>query len=292
MAGKYQDLRAKVAAEILAAMQKGVLPWRRGWDGAPCSGATGIPYRGTNAVWLDCVAMQHSFKSKYWNTFNNWKSRGIFPSKGTHGTVCVYFGRGVREIEGEDGKTEKRGYSLARSFVLFNAQQCNDKECPGALAKFLPTENPAPDYKAMEDLIARHGITVRHGGDDAHYAPGVDQVQMPHRGNFADDATYYATLAHEVCHWAEKRACPRSGKGPDEYADFELSAEIGSAYLLRELGLPAADDDGVKARTAAYLAGWLKRMKGDTGYFFAAAGRAGRLVDFLVGRGAAQEEAA
>jgi antirestriction protein ArdC len=61
------------------------------------------------------------------------------------------------------------------------------------------------------------------------------------------------------------------------YAQEELVAELGAAFLCADLGLalkPRADH-------AAYLANWLEVLQGDSRAIFTAAAHAQRAADFI-----------
>lgn len=84
-------------------------------------------------------------------------------------------------------------------------------------------------------------------------------------------------------HWTSHtsrldRDLGRKKWGDEGYAAEELVAELGSAFLSADLGLtPEPREDH-----AAYLASWLKVLKGDKRFLFSAA-HAQRATDFLHG---------
>jgi antirestriction protein ArdC len=127
---------------------------------------------------------------------------------------------------------------------------------------------PADSDVLMPERIAHaeeffHGVEadVRHGGNQAYYAPMTDHIQMPPFQAFVEGVPYYSTLAHEHTHWTANAArCDRQlGKrfGDSAYAAEELIAELGAAFTCAHLGLgtePRADH-------AAYIQSWLKYSK-------------------------------
>ena len=64
-----------------------------------------------------------------------------------------------------------------------------------------------------------------------------------------------------------------------DYAFCELVAEISSCYLSTELNIPQGE--GISNHTA-YLKGWLKEMKNDPKFIFAASTQASKTTDFLM----------
>jgi antirestriction protein ArdC len=106
-------------------------------------------------------------------------------------------------------------------------------------------------------------------------------VQMPQFGQFRDALSYYSVLGHEHVHWTgAKVRLDRdfSGRfGSEAYAFEELVAELGAAYLCATLGL----SNEPREDHAAYLASWLRVLKGDKRAIFTAASKAQAAVDYL-----------
>ena len=83
---------------------------------------------------------------------------------------------------------------------------------------------------------------IRHGGTQAYYAQEPDYIRMPPFEAFRDAESYYATLAHETTHWTKHptrlaREFGRKKWGDEGYAEEELVAELGSAFLCADLEL-------------------------------------------------------
>jgi antirestriction protein ArdC len=138
--------------------------------------------------------------------------------------------------------------------------------------------------EAADLFFANTGADIRHGGNQAYYAPEPDYVQMPPLVSFRDAESYSSTLAHEMTHWSKhatrlNREFGRKKFGDEGYAREELVAEIGAAFLCCDLGItPEPRDDH-----AAYLGHWLGVLKEDKRAIFQAAAHAQRAVDFLYG---------
>jgi antirestriction protein ArdC len=290
---KAEQIRQQTTNRLIQIMEtSGDRPWRQPWSlganvGPPTSGDTRKAYRGSNALSLDITSMVMGYKTKNWNTFENWKKHGIFPKQGQKATWLFYFGQKGEEVEQENGDKKTKWTPFLRTFFVFNAEQCHGDKLPEFLVQPEGTAAYEINYDSFDELIKRHGITIDHDAHRAAYSPTSDKVYMPKRGHFNSVAEYYNTLAHELCHWTESRTGYKrndKGKHNEEYADYELSAEIGAAYLMRELGLPAVETEKIIENSAIYLKGWLKKLKDDNTFIYKAAGRAGRLVNFLVGR--------
>src|SRR5258708_37472366 len=115
------------------------------------------------------------------------------------------------------------------------------------------------------------GAAVRHGGNQAYYAPFSDHIQMPPFQAFREAVSYYSTMAHEHTHWTANAArCDRQlGKrfGDSAYAAEELIAELGAAFTCAHLGLSTERRED----NAQYLASWVKVLKADSRAIFTAA---------------------
>ena len=105
---------------------------------------------------------------------------------------------------------------------------------------------------------------------------------MPAFAQFKDPVGYYATLAHECCHWVgHETRLNRDLKhrfGSEAYAAEELIAELGAAFLCATLGLSLAP----RADHAVYINGWLTVLKADPRAIFTAASKAQQAVDWLL----------
>jgi antirestriction protein ArdC len=135
-----------------------------------------------------------------------------------------------------------------------------------------------------EKFFAATGATMRHGGTMAYYSVTHDYVQMPPFECFRDAESFYATIAHETCHWTRhpsrlNRDFGRKRFGDEGYAVEELVAELGSAFLSADLELTP----DVREDHAAYIASWIKVLKNDKRAIFSAASHAQRAANFLHG---------
>lgn len=68
-----------------------------------------------------------------------------------------------------------------------------------AKAQALTTEERG---EKLEEFFVATKADIRHGGNRAFYSKEPDYVQMPPFEFFKDTERYYATLAHEMTHWA------------------------------------------------------------------------------------------
>ena len=114
-----------------------------------------------------------------------------------------------------------------------------------------------------------------------------DYVKLPFIESFSDAESYYATLAHEITHWTrhpdrldrdfKNSDGARKAFGDESYAQEELVAELGAAFISAELGIKLEDRED----HSAYIASWLKALKNDKRCIFRASAHAQRAVNYL-----------
>lgn len=285
------DLYHRVTDRIIEQLEQGTRPWVKPWN-ANKEGrnvllplrATGEPYRGINVLLLWDAALEKGFTRNIWMTYKQAEAFNAHVKKGEKGTTVVYADKATKTETNDAGDEVENHYSFLNSYTVFNVEQIE-----GLPDRF--QEPPAPQDESLtltfieeaETFFARTGAEIRHGGNRAFYAPGPDIVQMPHLQSFTDAESYTATKAHELIHWTghKDRMNREFGKrfGDDAYAFEELVAELGAAFLCCELGIyPEPREDH-----AAYLASWLKVLKGDKKAIFTAAGLAQKALDHLMG---------
>lgn len=267
----YQD----VTDRIIAALEGGTAPWLKPWADGKCGGvgphnaATGRPYNGINWLVLSCAA----YASDGWLTYKQAQELGGQVRKGERGTHIVFWS--FPKIQKEDGTVEV--VPFAKGFTVFNVQQCDGLD----ESKLKGLEPVVAGQTSINAIAKSVGADVHHGGARAYYAPDGDFIAMPTAESFESENAYAATLAHELVHWTgHKSRCDRQfGKrfGDDAYAFEELVAEIGSAFVCAQVGIPL---EGLQH--SSYIASWLKVLKEDKRAIFTASSQAKRSSEFLL----------
>ena len=279
--GKSQtktDIYQVVTDSIIEALEAGVKPWVCPWvrngtaAGLPANMATGTAYSGINIMLLWCSAAKQGFQDSRWLTYKQAQEMGAQVRKGERGTTAIFYK--TLEKEAEDGEIEK--IPMLKSFTVFNVEQIDGlaiDAAPQPVTEF----DPLPQVEA---LLTRSGAKITERGVKAYYQPSTDEIVLPERFRFADAANFYATGLHELVHWtgAKHRLNREKGGrfGSEKYAFEELIAELGSAFLMADLGVTG------EVQHESYVASWLKALKGDKRYIFQAASAASKAHRYLM----------
>lgn len=94
-----RDIRAEVTASIVAALEKGTMPWRRPWrdsghaTGTPANAVTGRAYNGGNRLILTFAALEAGHPDSRWLTFHQAQILGGNVKRGEHGTAIEFWER-------------------------------------------------------------------------------------------------------------------------------------------------------------------------------------------------------
>ncbi len=279
----YQSITDKIIAELEAGTVPWIRPWAGGDDPFPRNALSQRPYRGINTIVLGLEALCRGYTTHQWLTFRQALQLGGHIRKGERSSTIIYYE--LRQVEKADSEAlaegdddEKRFLPLLKVFHVFNLDQVDG----------LPNEyRAAPDTgpawepsEIAERIIECSGAEIRHGGFRAFYSPPNDLIYLPLRSSFRDQASYYSTALHELCHWTghASRLGRKLGKrfGESAYAMEELIAEMGAAFLAAHCRLE------VQVQHANYIASWLEVLKRDKRAVFTASAQAQKAADYLL----------
>ncbi|TYL41146.1 ArdC family protein [Dickeya sp. ws52] len=273
------DIYQTVTDSIITALEAGVKPWTCPWQrvpgmsGLPSNFATGIAYSGMNIMLLWCSASEQGFGDSRWMTYKQAQAAGGQVRKGEHGTTAIFYT--TLEKENEDGDIDQ--IPMLKTFTVFNVEQIDGLPLTTEAVSPVETFEPLPQ---AENLLRRSGARLIEKGQNAFFKPLTDEVWLPERHLFSDAANFYATGLHELVHWSgAKNRLNREMKGKfgsEGYAFEELIAELGSAFLMADLGIVG------EVQHESYIASWLKALKNDKRYIFKAASAASKAHRYLM----------
>lgn len=308
------DVKSEVALTLIAAMEKGQTPWQKPWAAQslrPVNATTGNAYRGVNRLLLALSGKldPEGRADPRFATYQQAQANGWQVRRGEKGIPIVKVvevarggdrslaggassGRGASASSAASGGSsgsepaqERKAFALRR-YVVFNAQQMD-----GVPELEAPAEKPFDPVARAEAVIQalkeKTGLLVVHGGNQASYSPSLDEVRLPTKKSFASVYDYYATAMHEGAHSTlHKKRMDRQEAiakrwGDQAYAVEELRAEICSAILAAETGVPMGQAH--IDNHAAYLQHWIKVVAADPMAIFSAAKDAELMADYMLG---------
>lgn len=281
-----------ITAHIMEQLEQGTVPWQKPWQGTaslPHNLLSQKAYRGIN-VWL---LASTAYSSPYWLTYRQAQEIGGHVRKGEHGSPVVFWKwleRGEESQEEEETDSNSRRVPVARLYTVFNVQQC---ELPERLRPLLKIDNALganthQQIEACEQIVVSmlQRPAIQHQEARAYYRPAIDAVNMPERRLFPKAEHYYSVLFHELTHSTGHasrldRATLRDllAFGDTNYSKEELCAEMGAAYLC---GIAGIGNETVN-NSAAYIQGWLSKLRNDKKLLIQAAAQAQRAADFILG---------
>ncbi|MCC7697080.1 ArdC family protein [Janthinobacterium sp. EB271-G4-7A] len=206
-------------------------------------------------------------------------------ASGNRGNLGSGGGGGVMGGQGANASEPERKAFALRRYVVFNAQQM-DGVPPLEVSETL--FDPVVRAEAViQALKEKTGLLVVHGGTDACYVPALDEIRLPAKKSFHSVYDYYATALHEGAHSTlHKKRLDRQEAiakrwGDEAYAVEELRAEICSAILAAETGVPMSQNH--IDNHAAYLQHWIKVVSADPMTIFSAAKDADLMAAYMLG---------
>jgi|WetSurMetagenome_2_1015567.scaffolds.fasta_scaffold76389_2 antirestriction protein ArdC len=273
------DVYTIVTNRIIEHLEKGVVPWRQPWtdSGLPKNLITGKPYRGIN-VWLLSTL---KYPRNFFLTLKQANNLGGVVKKGEKANEVVFW-KWLESQDKETGETKKT--PLLRYYKVFNVAQCEgipEDKIPQAEKK----ENPP--LETCEKIIKEMPKCpkIQFNEQSAYYNKAEDFLNMPKMETFTKSEDYYSTLFHELVHSTghnerlnRRELIESRGMRSNDYAIEELTAEMGASYLNSYAGIPIEQLDN----NAAYINGWLERLKQDKRFVVYASSHAQRATDFIL----------
>jgi antirestriction protein ArdC len=276
---KNTDVYSIVTNRIIEHLEKGVIPWRQTWTkaGLPKNLISQKPYRGIN-VWL---LNSLGYSQNQFLSFKQVKEMGGSVKDGEKSHEVIFW----KWTEKENKETkETENVPLLRYYRVFNIDQCSDipkEKLPPAIER---NNNP---IETCEKIIAEmpNRPDIRHNEHRAFYNKKYDFVNMPKMETFENSEEYYSTLFHELVHstghnerLSRKELLESAGMRSKDYAAEELTAEMGASYLKSYVGIPIEQLEN----NAAYIQGWLEKLRNDKRFIVHASAQAQKATDYIL----------
>lgn len=295
-----KKVRDELSKVFLQALKEDQIPWRKCWNGAPMSFASGKPYYGINNLMLAYEADQCGYRDTRWITYKQAQDRGWQVRKGEKSArieYWFYYDRVTKEkldkedvfrIQKEEPERMKDIYTNAKCYSVFNFEQLDGDIPP---LKQATVQDPSALLPFRDEFLENLGVQFREGGDIACYSPATDTITLPYPDVFDSDYAYISTLLHEAGHstgHASRLNRPMATiLDEKEYAKEELRAEIASAFTAQALQLPY-NEEALSAETdnhKAYIQSWIEILEKDPNELFTAIKDANKIADYLLDRG-------
>ena len=273
------DLYQQITDRIIAELEKGTVPWHKPWScsSGAISRATGKPYSVLNQLLLPQAGEYCTYKQAI--------EEGHPVKKGEKASMVYFF----KFIDAEDKETgEKKQIPLLKYYSVFHISQCSGMQ-PRFASSVSVYSDLQPDQRAeqiLQDYVDRSDVALkRQQSDRAYYSPALDTIVVPEINQFTDNAEFYSTVYHEAIHSTGhvsrlNRITDDVNFGSESYSKEELVAELGASYLVNAAGLETQSSFG---NSAAYIKGWLSKLKDDKRLIVSAAGKAEKAVRLILG---------
>ena len=272
-----------ITEKIVTQLEEGTVPWHRPWSGGepPKNLISKKPYRGINIFLLAAAG----YASPYWLTFNQVKGLDGSIKKGSKSTMVIFWKKNSYKKVNDQGEEETKQSMILRYYRVFNTEQTTgikEGKIPEMQVRdFEPIEECE---RIFENMPSQPNLTFDE--QQAYFRPSTDTVNMPKPETFSSEEEYYSTLFHEITHATGHDT--RLGRhkadkcthnfGSKDYSKEELIAEMGAAFLCGHCGIDTTIDN-----SAAYIKGWLSKLRNDTKVVIMAAGKAQKASDYILG---------
>ena len=279
------DIYQTVTKTIIEALENGLkgkleMPWH-GVSVLPQNAKTENNYNGINVPLLWAYQIKKEYQSGIWATYKQWQDLGAQVKKGEKGAPIVFWK--ALDIEPSDDNEEAQIRMFAKHSTVFNVAQVEGYEA--AKMEFEPNDIQA--IAAADHLLDSSSIKIRYVENSAYYSVVGDYINLPRPEFFKDTngstatENFYSTAFHECVHaTGAKHRLNRGMKhkyASKNYAFEELIAELGAAMLCSSTGVIAVPRED----HALYIQNWLKALKDDKKFIFAASSHAQKAADYL-----------
>lgn len=272
-----------VTNAIMESLENGVIPWRKPFSDTfnrlPINFSTGSAYRGINILLLSSIGHNLAYSHNSWLTFHQAKKLGAHVKKGERASQIIFWKKVLLDKDAESDSPDGKVIFIARIYHVFNIDQCEGlDDDKGSLIPERPISS------AHEVIAAYPSPPEIQLGSHAVYFPELDVLKIPSSDKFISQEEYYGTLFHELIHSTGhpsrlNRELQGRHEAEQSYAEEELIAEIGSAFLCSLVGISTPD---IQNNRTAYIQSWLKALRGDKRLVVKAASQAQKAVDYIL----------
>ena len=299
-----QALRDEINFQLIESLNSNtIVPWQQPWTDASCVMPSNIfttfPYRGIDPILLRLAAVKHGYTTRWWGTERQWR---ILGGKLRPGAISV-------KLHHQDVLLPTDFNPVTKYRIVYNLDSVDGKfdtfrVVPDANLSEATDEHGNHIWRMeggrglmhieAERIIKATGADFREEPRDGalYYRLPLDYIVVPMMSQFhygpGGPASYYQTAFHELTHWTEHRlnwyADPKLSV-KKRYALGELRADICSAYICAELGIPPQKNElnfDKRTNFARYVKHWVALMEEDNSVIFHIARAASEAADFIL----------
>lgn len=286
---KVEGIINNVVDSIIASLDKGEIPWRKGWSGGsffPTNASTGKEYKGLNIFSLLLAQEQNGYSTNRWIGKKQGEGMGGKLKEDQEGTEILVPKIIKVKVKDKEGKEVEEPRVVGFNFaVVYNVDQFDGLNLTEPEKK-----EPVPALDAENQILElykdRPKIVHREmsSNEAPHWTPTTDVITLPNREQFDSSEQLLETLLHELAH---STGHPKRLKRDllDTYSQHrasrgeeELIADMTAAMVASHLGV-----DIDLENTAAYVQSWLKALENDRSFIYRAATQASKAMDYMLG---------
>ena len=270
-----------ITERIIEQLENGVIPWQKPWSGTHSGAYNRVSNKSYSL--LNQLLLKHDGE---YATFKQWSDLGGKIRKGEKSEVVTFWKiQPVEEIN-EDGEKVIKQIPLLRYYNVFHISQVDGVE-PKEQLKISDLEPIEEAEKIKLDYMTREHLQIRETiSNKAFYLPTADYIQVPCKEQYQNIEEFYSTLFHEIVHsTGHKSRLDRKDikdclyKGDENYSKEELTAELGSAFLINMLDI---ETEKSFRNSSAYIQNWLQALKNDNKFIVSASSKAEKAVKYIL----------
>lgn len=276
----------EITNKIIDQLKNGCVPWEQPWFGV-----RGARSYNTNKAYSFLNQLILGGESGHYITWHQLNMLKGHLRKGSKGKRVFFWSTFDKAEENENGEKVIRKIPYLKTYTVFHV--C---DCEGLPQRWIPQNPIGKDNKPVDlaentikQYLDREKIELKHQNpNEAYYSVKYDFINIPELHNFKSSEEYYSALFHESVHSTGHRKRLQRFKendtsspfGSPDYSREELVAEMGSSFLLKQVGI---DNSRTLEQSAAYIQSWIAALKNDYSLIAIAASRAERAVEYILG---------
>jgi len=298
-AAQKADIYQIVVERLLKCMEKGDIPWIKPWSIA----SKGAMHECVNYVTQKPYSMLNQmllgFRDSEFITYKQLEASGGRLKQGAQQFIVVYWNTGYyskkKTVEWDENKQEY----VEKTVEVWNEYPApflkyyyvyDVEDCIGIKTRRQKRLEDAPRFKnaqirvgnkLIKEYCKREKIKLIEG-TAAYYRPSDDSITLPPFDTFKIKEEYYSTAFHEMIHsTGEAKRLNRlkgDGFGSKTYAEEEIVAELGAAFICAELEM---NYKKTIENSTAYLQSWMKVMKQNPRNFVFAVTKSEKAARFI-----------